>query len=199
MTTVKSARQITAGFDDPVLASQRAFRSALYAFSHPGRNVEVAAELHNPPGLAPATAAFMLTMLDYETPVWLQHGSDALRDYLRFHCGCPIVADASASRFALITDPSAMPELAAFDAGDVESPERSATLIVQVARLGGGQRVRVSGPGIPAETHIEPASLRPDFWSQWQRNHALFPRGVDVLFACGASFLALPRTTKAEP
>ena len=58
--------------------------------------------------------------------------------------------------------------------------------------------MRVSGPGIPAETHIEPAALRPEFWLQWQRNHAAFPRGVDVLFVCGSSFLALPRTTKAE-
>ena len=198
MTSVLAARPLTPGFKDPVFDGQRTFRAALDAFSRPGRAVEVAAVLGTPPGLAPAAAAFLLTMLDYETPLWLQHRGEALCDYVRFHCGAPLVEEPRVARFALVTDASGMPDLAAFDAGVPEYPDRSATLVVQVPRLVGGRRVRVSGPGIPAETHIEPAALRPDFWMQWQRNGAAFPCGVDVMFVCGSSFLALPRTTKAE-
>jgi alpha-D-ribose 1-methylphosphonate 5-triphosphate synthase subunit PhnH len=36
------------------------------------------------------------------------------------------------------------------------------------------------------------------FWAQWQANHAAFPRGVDVLFTCGADAVGLPRTTRVS-
>ena len=186
-----------AEFADPVLDRQRAFRAVLEAVAHPGRVVEVSGPRPAPAPLDPTTAALCLTLVDFETPLWLQHRTDALADYLRFHCGCPLVGDPGQARFALITDPRSMPDLAAFDAGDARYPDRSATLIVQVPRLLGGCCVRVSGPGIDGEMHVEPAGLSADFWAQWQRTHALFPCGVDVLFACGGSFLALPRTTRA--
>lgn len=198
MTSILAARQLTPGFRNPVFDGQRTFRAALDAFSQPGRAVEVAALLGTPPGLAPAGAAFLLTMLDFETSLWVQHRTEAVSCWVQFHCGAPLADAPIDAQFALISDASGMPDLAEFSLGALDYPDRSATIIVQVPRLLGGRRVRVSGPGIPAETHIEPAALRPDFWVQWQLNHAAFPCGVDVLFVCGSSFLALPRTTKVE-
>jgi alpha-D-ribose 1-methylphosphonate 5-triphosphate synthase subunit PhnH len=145
-----------------------------------------------------ASAAFLLSTLDFETPLWIQQPSGELDDYLRFHCGVPIVSDPGTARFALVTDAAAMPDLSAFDAGSAEYPDRSATLVVQVPRLHGGRRARLSGPGILEPVHIEPSGLRPDFWRQWQRNMAAFPCGVDVLFVCGAQLAGMPRTTKVE-
>jgi len=198
MTTRHAPMQLAPGFADPVLDAQHAFRAALEAFSHPGRGVHIPLELTPPPGLVSASAAFLLAMLDLDASLWLQNRSDAVCNFLRFHCGCEIVDDPRRARFALITDAAGMPDLASFDPGEPDYPDRSTTLVVQVPRLMGGRRARVSGPGVSGHAHVEPGALRPDFWPQWQRNHALFPCGVDLLFACGSSLVALPRTTRVE-
>jgi len=189
---------LAAGLGDPVFDSQRVFRAALQALSQPGRPVHLPVALDQPSPLAAASAAFVLTMLDFETPLWTQHSSERMCEYLRFHCGAPLVEEPRGARYALVTDPAVMPDLSAFDSGTDHYPERSATVIVQVPRLIGGRRARLTGPGIAHEAHIEPSGLRPDFWSQWQRNTAAFPCGVDVLFTCGATLLGMPRTTQAE-
>ena len=187
-----------AGLTDPTLDSQRIFRSLLEAMAHPGRIVDVAVELQAPSPLHPAAAAACLTMLDFDTPLWLDEAAarpDAV-EWLRFHSGAPIVSRPQAARFALIADPQGMPDT--FDSGTAEYPERSATLIVQVQSLLGGTGRRLRGPGIADEARLEVAGVPDAFWTWMAANHALFPCGVDVVLSAGRVIAALPRTTKVE-
>src|SRR5215470_15592754 len=189
-----------AGFADPVLDPQRVFRSVLDAMAHPGRIVEVSAPASAPHPLHGAVASLCLTLVDLDTPVWLDGtvGTAETREYLQFHCGCRLVEAPGAARFALIGDPAVMPALSRFDAGTDESPERSATLLVQVPSLREGQGHRLTGPGIASEVRLEAAGLPAGFWHGLRDNHALFPRGVDVLLAAGRHVAALPRTTSVS-
>jgi alpha-D-ribose 1-methylphosphonate 5-triphosphate synthase subunit PhnH len=189
-----------AGLADPTLDSQRIFRTILEAMSHPGRIVDVAVGLQAPSPLHPATAAACLTLLDFDTPLWLDDAAarpDAI-EWLRFHCGVPIVARPEAARFAVIGDPERMPSPDAFDAGTAEHPERSATLIVQVQMLLGGTGRRLTGPGIAGEARLEVAGVPDAFWMWVAANHARFPRGVDIVLSAGRVVAALPRTTVVE-
>ena len=189
-----------AGFADPVLDSQRVFRGVLDAMAEPGRVITLDAPPSAPSRLHPATVAIALALLDFETPVWLDAaaGTPEAVAHLRFHCGCPIVADPARARFAIIGDPDAMPEIAVFDAGSDEYPDRSATLIVQAGTLRAGRGCRLTGPGIVTEARLEVGGLSGRFWEALRGNHARFPRGVDVLLAAGPSLAALPRTTWVE-
>jgi alpha-D-ribose 1-methylphosphonate 5-triphosphate synthase subunit PhnH len=189
-----------AGLADPTLDSQRIFRSLLEAMAHPGRIVDVAVELQAPSPLHPAAAAACLTLLDFDTPLWLDEAAarpDAV-EWLRFHSGAPIVSRPQAARFGLIADPQGMPSPDTFDSGTAEYPERSATLIVQVQSLLGGTGRRLRGPGIADEARLEVAGLPDAFWTWMAANHALFPCGVDVVLSAGRVIAALPRTTKVE-
>jgi alpha-D-ribose 1-methylphosphonate 5-triphosphate synthase subunit PhnH len=189
-----------AGLTDPTLDSQRIFRSLLEAMAHPGRIVDVAVELQAPSPLHPAAAAACLTLLDFDTPLWLDEGAarpDAV-EWLRFHSGAPIVSRPQAARFALIADPQGMPSPDTFDSGTAEYPERSATLIVQVQSLLGGTGRRLRGPGIADEARLEVAGVPGAFWTWMAANHALFPCGVDVVLSAGRVIAALPRTTEVE-
>jgi alpha-D-ribose 1-methylphosphonate 5-triphosphate synthase subunit PhnH len=189
-----------AGLADPTLDSQRIFRSLLEAMAHPGRIVDVAVEPQAPSPLHPAAAAACLTMLDFDTPLWLDEAAarpDAV-EWLRFHSGAPIVSRPEAARFALIADPQGMPSPDTFDSGTAEYPERSATLIVQVQSLLGGTGRRLRGPGIADEARLEVAGVPDAFWTWMAANHALFPCGVDVFLSAGRVIAALPRTTEVE-
>jgi alpha-D-ribose 1-methylphosphonate 5-triphosphate synthase subunit PhnH len=87
-----------------------------------------------------------------------------------------------------------LPDLAALPSGTDEMPETSATVILQVRALGSGRRFVLEGPGLRWPTELRVDGLPADFVSVWQRNHALFPRGVDVILCAGRKLAALPRS-----
>jgi len=189
---------IGAGFSDPVFQSQGAFRALLAALSEPGLACDLGNAIAPPAGLEPATAVALLTLADYETPIWLPA---TLRDgpagaWLRFHCGAALVDDPARAAFAVIDGATAEPKLAAFNAGDDQFPDRSTTVLVQCAGLVGDETVTLEGPGIPGRRTVAPTGLRPDFWAEVEGNVALYPLGIDLLLVHGAQVLGLPRSTQ---
>lgn len=199
MISVPDYAHLKPGFADPVLDSQRAFRTIMSAIAYPGRIVTIGGSACGPSPLSPATTAFCLTLADGQTPIWLDVGArgSEIPTYLQFHCGARIVDDPGAAQFAIIVDAVAAPRLHLFDAGEDEYPDRSATMCLQVASLTDGAETRWSGPGI--EHAIFPRVTVPDwFWSDWLANAAAYPKGIDVVFTCGDAAIALPRTVKVE-
>lgn len=191
---------ISPGFSDPVFQSQAAFRALLAALSEPGTLQRVAAEIAPPEGLAAATATALLSLADYETPVWLPA---ALRDgaagaWLRFHCGVALVDDPAKAAFAVLDGAANEPKLSAFNLGNDQFPDRSTTVIVQVAALEGGTAFTLSGPGIPGTRTVAPQGLRPGVVEELSENNALYPLGVDVVLAHGDGMIGLPRSTQIE-
>ncbi len=188
------------GFSDPVGDAQACFRAVMRAFAAPGVVQSVnCAELKPPAPLTPMAAAIALTLLDYDTPVWLDPplaGSGAAAAYLRFHTGAPVVELPMDAAFALISDPFRMPALGSFSSGSTEYPDRSATVILMNASFDSQAQVTLSGPGIKTERRFSAQPLAQAFWAQAQENNALYPRGVDILFANGMGVAGLPRSTR---
>ena len=188
---------LAAGFADPVRDAQATFRRVLEAFAQPGRIVEVGFEGPVPPGpMQPAGFALALTLLDFETPVWLDAALDIaeVTEALRFHCGCPLTDDPEVATFAFIGAPDAMPALDAFSPGTPAYPDRGATLVLQVEALTKGQAVRLTGPGIRDQAVLQISGLPAGFWDAWAENHGRFPQGVDLVLVAGARLVAIPRS-----
>lgn len=182
------------GFADPVRDSQTVFRAILNAMALPGRIHAVTGPASPPPPLDRATAAVLLTLVDSETPLWMDEQSRASREWVAFHCGTSLVAAAEA-RFAVALK---TPALGGFSAGADEDPEASATLILQIASLGQGRPFRLTGPGLPAPTVLALSGLNERFITEWKTNRCLFPRGLDLILCAGDRLAALPRTTQTE-
>lgn len=196
---VAGLAEVGPGFGDPVFDSQRAFRGCLDALSRPGNTMMLGAGLQTLLSLHAAASALLLALLDQDTRLWLSPriaaGSTAAN--LRFHTGCVLVASPGEADFALVAGPEELPPLEAFGAGSDEHPERSATIVLQVAALL-PSGWRLTGPGIRGETEFSAPSLGTEFLSQWERNRARFPRGVDLFLTSGEQLCCLPRTTKIE-
>ena len=58
-------------FDDPALGSQQTFRAISAAMKHPGQLVTIHGNPQIPDVLNSASAATCLTLLDHDTPVWI--------------------------------------------------------------------------------------------------------------------------------
>jgi alpha-D-ribose 1-methylphosphonate 5-triphosphate synthase subunit PhnH len=179
------------GFAEPVPDAQACFRAVLDAMARPGRIHEVGVGLTPPAPLAPASAAVLLTLVDHETPLWLDPDAAASREWIAFHCGAPVAAVPKACAFALALS---LPDLAALPTGSHEAPESSATVILQARAFKSGRRFRLEGPGLHEPTVLAIDGLPDDFASVWQQNRALFPRGVDVVLCAGTQLAALPRS-----
>lgn len=178
------------GFADPAIGSAQAFRAVMTAMARPGR-IETVTGAAPPAGLSSAAGVVLLTLCDPDTPVFLapHHDTPMLRDWIAFHTGAPVVA-AEAAMFALGT--LADLPLADFSRGTAEYPDRSATLIVEVAALSNtGATLR--GPGIKDQTQLSLPDLQ-----VFQDNARLFPLGLDFLFTCADRLAALPRTTRVS-
>ena len=178
------------GFADPVRDSQAVFRAVMDAMARPGRIHRVAGPATPPAPLDRATAAVLLTLVDGETPLWLDDPAAAAWEWVSFHCGAHR-AEAASAQFAVMLD--AVP-LGQFRIGSDEEPEGSATVIVQVAGFGGGETLRLRGPGLATEGLLQVDGLPEGFLAFWRSNARLFPRGIDVVLCAGDEIAALPRT-----
>jgi len=185
---------LEAGFTDPVPDAQRCFRAVLDAMAHPGRIARISG-ISAPLPLGAAAAAVVLTLVDHETPLWLDPDAEAARRWIEFHCGAQVVVDPGVCGFGLALS---LPDLHRFSAGSHESPETSATVICQVDAFDTGARFLLRGPGLREPATLTVNGLPRDFVSIWRRNNALFPRGVDLILCSGDRLTALPRTVAIE-
>jgi alpha-D-ribose 1-methylphosphonate 5-triphosphate synthase subunit PhnH len=192
--------QTPPGLADPVHDAQRCFRAVLDAMAHPGRVVSVAGALAAPPPapLGEAAGAQLLTLCDIDTPLWLSPEARSAATYLQFHCGAPIARSPQEARFALVADAAALPALDTFALGEDEYPDRSTTLVLQVADLAEGSGATLRGPGIQSIARLAVDGLPAGFWEQRAALQPLFPRGLDIVFACGSLLAAVPRSTMIE-
>jgi alpha-D-ribose 1-methylphosphonate 5-triphosphate synthase subunit PhnH len=180
------------GFLDPVTEAQACFRSVLSAMSCPGRIVAMSHSIAAPP-LDPATAAVLLTLVDADVTLWLDEALSPSWNWLAFHAGVVRAPRLGQAAFLCVT---ALPPLDDVFAGTDAAPETAATIILQVPALVDGARLTLYGPGLDVPAVIAPQGLPADFVAQWEANHRLFPRGVDLLLCAGGASLALPRTLR---
>ncbi|MGR3484985.1 MAG: phosphonate C-P lyase system protein PhnH [Paracoccaceae bacterium] len=178
------AAALSGGFADPARDGARAFRAILDAMARPGRIVTLSGAAA--PGLSIAASAALLTLADADTPVHLTVGDAA--PWLSFHCGAPR-ADKAGCAFA-VGPWDALAPLDPYPVGTPDYPDRSATLIVEMAALS-AQGPVLTGPGIDGTARLslpDPDVLR--------ANAARFPLGLDLILCASDRLACLPRSTR---
>ena len=87
------------------------------------------------------------------------------------------------AHFAVVSRPAELIALDNFAQGTQEYPDRSATLILELERLGPSGPLILDGPGIRTTARLDAAPLPDRFLAQWNQNLSRYPRGVDVILA----------------
>lgn len=192
------AAALAGGLADPVFDSQRVFRGVLDALSRPGRIVDLGAPAQAPDPLMAGTAAILATLADDTTPVWLDAAASvgAAPAWVGFQTGVPIASGPADAVLAVVADGAALPDFADFPLGTAEYPDRSATIVLQVAALEGGPALVLAGPGIKDAAVVAPEGLPAGFVARMKTNRALFPRGVDLFLVAGSRVVGLPRSVR---
>jgi alpha-D-ribose 1-methylphosphonate 5-triphosphate synthase subunit PhnH len=179
------------GFSNAPVQSALAFRATLEALARPGE-IRALTGAMPPAPLSIAAGVLVLTLCDGTTPVHLAgaHDCAALRDWITFHCGAPLVAAEKAS-FAIGTWAALQP-VSRFAIGQPDYPDRSATLIVELDALS-AEGPQLTGPGIK-----DTARLSLPETTAFADNRALFPLGFDCFFTAADTVAGLPRSTRVK-
>lgn len=179
------------GFATAPIQSAHAFRAALDALSCPGKICTVAGAAPPAP-LSVAAGVLILTLCDGTTPLHLagNHDCAPVRDWITFHTGAPM-KDAANASFAIGTWDALHP-VSRFAVGTPEYPDRSATLIVEMAEL------QADGPSLTGPGIQHTARLSLPETSAFQANRAQFPMGFDCFFTAGTQIAGLPRSTHVK-
>lgn len=180
-----------------MIFAQQTFRSVLMAMATPGtmhRLPAVQESRMNPDLLTAASMALCQTLLDVHTSIAVVDMPAGTAEWLRQCCWCK---PAPVTEAAFVLGDGATWNWGRTDlpVGTEEEPELGATLILELASLDKGPALRLRGPGIADSQIIAPA-LTSDFLSFWLANHALYPRGIDLILCCGSTFMALPRSVE---
>lgn len=185
-------------FTDPVFQSQAVFRAMMDAMARPGTITPLEASANPPAPLGAGAGAIALTLCDDGTPVWLSPAlaTSQVPAWVSFHTGAPLTQVKPEARFVFVEAGGIVPGFNQFALGTQEYPDRSATLVLEIASLEGGAEFVATGPGIKDETVVAPSGLPEIFLTLWAENRALFPRGVDLVLVAGTDILCLPRTAK---
>jgi len=188
------------GFADPVHQSQAVFRQVMQAMSRPGTRARLDLDVKPPEGLDAAAAAFALTFLDIDTPVWLSPAlaGGETETFIRFHCGCPVTQSPASAAFAFAGRDTASAPLSAFNPGSEKYPDQSTTLVLACSAFDGGPQLVLEGPGIKLVAVISPVGLPATFIEDWRQNQARFQCGVDLVLTCGSEAICLPRSIRIE-
>jgi alpha-D-ribose 1-methylphosphonate 5-triphosphate synthase subunit PhnH len=186
------------GFLEPVAQSQICFRLIMTATACPGTLARFEGVPTPPAGLNKAAGACLLTLIDPETPLWLDPGLKGgdIPSWLRFHTGAPVTNIHSEAAFALVAPSDTALELSQFHQGDAKYPDRATTVIIMVPSLEGGPILTLRGPGIQTQTFIAPQGLSAVFWEERAQLVAHFQFGIDLMVCADDQLISIPRTTR---
>jgi alpha-D-ribose 1-methylphosphonate 5-triphosphate synthase subunit PhnH len=188
---------VSAGFDDPAMVSQVVFRGALAALAQPGTLHPIAVDLDIAAPAFSSAGALMLALLDQDTTVWLSPSLAPCAAWLRFHTGCRVIGDSASADFAWVGSVDECPPLDAFSHGTEEFPDRSTTVVIQMASVADGGMVwRLRGPGVNGDVFLKLDASSATLVQERAALHAVFPRGVDIFFADRHRVVGLPRSTR---
>ncbi len=177
--------------------TQKHYRELVDLFSRPGEVRMSAFDTPNFSNFSDAVLATVLTLFDNE----ISFHTDAQRDCDEFQTltGGSCAGEAKEADYVVIKE-EALTETVFqnIKTGTLGSPEKSATLIIEVASIGEGHKYALRGPGIKAVNEIE-MTLDPA-WMELRRGLCSeFPLGIDmILIDRHNQMTVIPRTTKVE-
>lgn len=188
------------GFSNKASDSTACYGILHEATSNPATIFQLPVTVAAPRGLMMGAVVILLTLADAETPVWLAPECDTTeaRAHLLFHTGCPIVAEPELAAFAVMSVERDLSITKDLGLGLAEYPDRTATVILESERLIDGEGPLFHGPGMTEPRRFCVEEHPPSLWVHIAANQALFPRGVDWIFASPTELAALPRSTKIE-
>lgn len=170
---------------------QRVYRRLLTAMAYAGRIEDLDPVI----GDERAALAVLATLVDHA--IGLADPQDLLKTDERRFLG---TRDATPEEADFVLLDGRRPPPTGFEPrlGTIPCPDRSTTLVLEVGRLGAGEPLRLTGPGIADRLELRVDHLDQAWLAARTAWCVAFPLGVDLILCDAARIACLPRTTRIE-
>lgn len=177
--------------------TQQHYRQLIDIFSYPGKMLQSNETVNNYSTYCNATLMTAMTLLDNEVTFHTALKSDGQE--IATLTGGEFTSEVNRSDYVIVKEKDL--SAAIFEdvqIGKLASPEKSATLIVELENLEAGNIYRLSGPGIK-ETAMIQISLDHKWMDRRNEKCKEYPLGIDlILIDDENNMMSIPRTTKVE-
>ncbi|MFC3419944.1 phosphonate C-P lyase system protein PhnH [Salinicoccus hispanicus] len=177
--------------------TQQHYRKLIDLFSRPGEVGAGRMEMPNFTRFSDAVLATVMTLLDNE--ICFATTAQGDREEFMTLTGAKCTEDYSVADFIVMKESDLTEEMMeTIKAGTLASPEKSATLIIEVASIGSGYSYRLQGPGIKTVNEVA-MSLDPKWMAIRDTRCIEFPIGIDLILIDRDNHMTvIPRTTSVE-
>lgn len=177
--------------------TQQHYRTLVDVFSYPGKIAKNAEKPNNYSTFCDGVLMTAMTLLDNEVTFHTTFKSDG-QEFSTL-TGARMIDEAGKSDYLIIKEKDLEPSIFEKAAiGTLPSPEKSATLIIEVASFHEGHYYKLTGPGIKDQTMIQ-LSLEKKWINYRNEKCKEYPLGIDlILIDSHSNMMSIPRTTKIE-
>ena len=177
---------------------QRAFRALLDSMARPGTVSQLPAP-RAADGVWGGALIVLQCLLDHEVTFCVEAADRYPQEQILRRTGARSAPLGDAG-FVLADAEHAAVAIAGAREGDLEEPERSATVVVGVGTVGTGPLgVVLTGPGIATVATLELGGVEVGVLRAIAQRNAAFPTGIDAIFVDPEGRVAcLPRSTRIE-
>ena len=177
--------------------TQQHYRTLVDIFSYPGKISKSVEKPNNYSTFCDGVLMTAMTLLDNEVAFYTTFKSDG-QEFSTL-TGAEMVDETGQSDYLIIKEKDLEP--AVFEdasIGTLPSPEKSATLIIEVASFHEGNFYKLTGPGINDQLMIQ-VSLEEKWITHRNERCKEYPLGIDlILIDSQSNMMSIPRTTKIE-
>lgn len=177
--------------------TQQHYRTLVDIFSYPGKIAKNVEKPNNYSTFCDGVLMTAMTLLDNEVTFHTTFKSDG-QEFSTL-TGAMMADEIGESDYLIIKEKDLTTEIfEKASIGTLPSPEKSATLIIEVESFHEGQFYKLTGPGIKDEVMVQ-ISLEPEWVSNRNGKCEEYPLGIDLILIDGQSnMMSIPRTTKME-
>ena len=177
---------------------QRTFRALLDAMARPG-TIRVLPASPGAEGPWATVLTVMQSLLDHEVTFCVEADDRSVHEQILRRTGARS-ASLDQADFVVTDAAHAAATITAAREGDLEAPERSATVIVRADHVGeGATQAVLSGPGIASVVPLALDGVTAEALRALVERNAAFPNGIDTVFVdTEGRVTCLPRSTRIE-
>ncbi|MFM1652173.1 phosphonate C-P lyase system protein PhnH [Brevibacillus sp. B_LB10_24] len=182
---------------------QTSYRKVIDSMSRPGLISDLSAEagkLDGDAGCFPSTMIIARMLLDTEVTFKVFSEKEARVTHLFNQLTYAKAVEAERADFIFVLQDAASDDLRnalqRAKIGELVDPHQSATVIVETEAVSGDKALRLTGPGIHAESFVQ-VKASADWIHIREEKNAEYPRGIDLIFIDKSHrLLCLARTTQ---
>ena len=184
-----------------VFDSQKIFRKIMDSMARPGKINNIVDLQLNPPSLLNRSSALIgFALLNSDVTFFSENNRDEVNEYLKINTSSIPVSNVESADYVFISGNSVSEVIRNAKMGELEFPEDSATIIIDVDKIiksptDQSFEIILKGPGVKSEEVVYVKGITNELLEEIKIANSEYPLGIDIILSdTDGNIICIPRT-----